>query len=612
MQDVIKLLPDSIANQIAAGEVIQRPASVVKELIENAIDAGSTSIKLIIKEAGKTLVQVIDDGKGMSVTDARMAFERHATSKISTANDLFSIKTMGFRGEALASIAAIAHVEMITRPQSEDIGTRILIEGTTVQKQESVQASPGTSISVKNLFFNVPARRKFLKSDPVEFRHIMDEFHRIALAHPDIAFSFFHNGNEVYHLPKSSLKQRIISILGKQLTDKLIPVDEETELVTFSGFIVKSEAAKKTQGDQYIFVNKRFIKSNYLNHAIRSAYEELIQKDQFPGYVLFLDIDPSKIDINVHPTKTEIKFEDERLIYNYLKVTLRHALGQFSVAGVLDFDHDPNLSQMSGVTHQMQSARQDLFSGQVWQQQARSQEKEQIKAWQEIYSGMRTQSDSPPQSEIAGIIESEAFRMSPEEQSGSVTGGSKPREPFQLHQHYILFQVKSGLMLVDQQAAHERILYEFFLHQLESGAHITQKELFPRVVELVPAKADLLKSILDEVNALGFEMSEFGQSSFVIHGTPSGLDKHISVEKLVEELIDCYGRNIEFQLGIKENLARSMAVSACVRKGQTLEKEEMQMLTDRLFGCEMPHISPSGHKCFVILEMGDIIKKFST
>ena len=612
MQDVIKLLPDSIANQIAAGEVIQRPASVVKELVENAIDAGSTSIKLIVKDAGKTLIQVIDDGKGMSETDARMSFERHATSKIATANDLFSIKTMGFRGEALASIAAIAHVEMITRQHHSDIGTRILIEGTTVLKQESVQASPGTSIAVKNLFFNVPARRKFLKSDPVEFRHIMDEFHRVALAHPDIFFSLFHNGNEIYHLPVSGLKQRIINILGKNLADKLLQVNEETELVSFSGYAVKSEAAKKTQGDQFIFVNKRFIKSNYLNHAIRSAYEELIQKDQFPGYVLFLDIDPSKIDINVHPTKTEIKFEDERLIYNYLKVTLRHSLGQFNVAGVLDFEHDPNLAQISGLTHRMQSAGKDLFSGPTWQQQARTHEKEQIKAWQDMYADLNEKDVRHAPSDMAGVIEHEAFRMSPEEQAGNVHSGVKPGAPFQLHLNYIVHQVKSGLMLIDQQAAHERILYEHFMDQLESGRHSTQKELFPRVVELDPSKSEVLKSILQEVNALGFEMSEFGHSSFVIHGTPAGLDKNIQIEKLVEEMTDCYSRNIEFQLGIRENLARSMAASASVKKGNTLEKEEMQMITDKLFGCKMPQVSPSGHKCFIIIESTEINKKFNS
>jgi DNA mismatch repair protein MutL len=329
--------------------------------------------------------------------------------------------------------------------------------------------------------------------------------------------------------------------------------------------------------------------------------------------VLFLDIDPSKIDINVHPTKTEIKFEDERLIYNYLKVTLRHSLGQFNVAGVLDFEHDPNLAQISGVTHTMHSSGKDLFSGHTWQQQARSHEKEQIKAWQDMYADLNEKDIRPAApSDMAGVIEREAFRMGPEEQSGNIHSGVKPGTPFQFQLNYIVHQVKSGLMLIDQQAAHERILYEHFLDQLESGRHSTQKELFPRVVELDPAKSELLKSILQEVNALGFEMSEFGHSSFVIHGTPSGLDKRIPIEKLVEEMTDCYGRNIEFQLGIKENLARSMSASASVKKGRILEKEEMEMITDKLFGCKMPQVSPSGHKCFIIIESAEIIKKFNS
>lgn len=606
MQDVIKLLPDSIANQIAAGEVIQRPASVVKELVENAIDAGSTSIRIIIKDAGKTLIQVIDDGKGMTPTDARMAFERHATSKIRSAEDLFAIKTMGFRGEALASIAAIAQVEMLSRPHDSDIATRILIEGTAVQKQESAQSAPGTSIAVKNLFFNVPARRKFLKSDPVEFRHILDEFHRVALAHPEIAFHLFHNGNEIFHLPKSNLKQRIVNILGRQYTDKLLPVEEETELCVVSGFTFKVEASKKTPGDQYFFVNKRFIKSNYLNHAVRMAYDELIQKEQYPGYVIFLDMDPAQIDINVHPTKTEIKFEDERLIYNIVKVTVKHALGQFSVAGMLDFTLDSNLGQQKVYADAIPSAGKDLFSQQMWQQASRQQEKAQIQHWEQLYSSLQSQKASGPH-----VIESEVFRMDDEEGLLTTQKQQSGKEPFQLHQSYIIYQVKSGLMIMDQQAAHQRILYEQFVEKLETGEHATQKELFPRVIEMNAAKAEMLKSIIEEVNALGFEISDFGNNAFVIHGTPAGLHSSVSLDSMMDNLIDCYHRNIEFQLGIKENLARSMAESASIKKGQVLSTEEMQMLADQLFACKMPHVSPGGNKCFIVMEMAEIIKKFN-
>ncbi|MBK9255330.1 MAG: DNA mismatch repair endonuclease MutL [Saprospiraceae bacterium] len=610
MSDIIKLLPDSIANQIAAGEVIQRPASVVKELLENALDADSTSIKLIIKDAGKTLVQVIDDGKGMSETDARMSFERHATSKIRSANDLFSIRTMGFRGEALASIAAIAQVELITRQHHEDIANRILIEGSLVSKQELIQSAPGTTISVRNLFFNVPARRKFLKSDPVELRHIMDEFHRVALANPEISFSFYHNGNEVYHLPKSGLKQRIISILGKNLTDKLLPVSEETEIVNFSGFAGKAESVKKTQGDQYIFVNKRFIRSNYLNHAIRSAYEEMIQKDQFPAYVLFLEIDPAAIDINVHPTKTEIKFEDERMIYNYLRVTLKHALGQYSVATMLDFGVDHNFGHRSDKASNFQPQVPKYKDvEQDWRDSAQKFEKENILAWQEMYKGLQT---SPIENEPVSdsrIIESEAFRIGLDEQYGPVRSASK--EPIQLHNCFIMHQVKAGVMIIDQQSAHERILYEQYMSQFSTGEHFTQKELFPRTIELDGAKTDLVKSILDEINALGFEMSEFGRNTFIIHGTPAGLDTNISIEALLEKLIDCYAQNLEFELGIQENLARSMAVSASVKRGRPLSKEEMLNLVDKLFACEVPYKSPSGNRCFIIIETDELNKRFN-
>ena len=341
MADVIQLLPDSIANQIAAGEVIQRPASVVKELMENAIDAGSTSVKLVVKDAGKTLIQVIDNGSGMSETDARMCFERHATSKIRKANDLFSLVTKGFRGEAMASIAAIAQVEMRTRLEGQDLGTKIIIEGSEVKKQEACQSPQGSTISVKNLFYNVPARRKFLKSNPVEMRYIMDEFQRLAIAHSDIFFSLHHNNVELFHLPPGSLRQRVVGVLGTNTNKKLVPLKEDTEILNLSGFVGKPEFAKKTRGEQLFFVNNRFIKSSYLNHAVMTAYEELLPKDTFPLYVIFIEIDPTRIDINVHPTKQEIKFDDERLVYNYLKVAVRHSLGQYSIMPTLDFEQLP-------------------------------------------------------------------------------------------------------------------------------------------------------------------------------------------------------------------------------------------------------------------------------
>lgn len=612
MPDIIQLLPDSIANQIAAGEVIQRPASVIKELLENAIDAGSTNIKLIIKDAGKTSIQVIDDGKGMSETDARMAFERHATSKIRSANDLFCIKTMGFRGEALASIAAISHVEMVTRQSQEEVANRIVIEGSVLSKQEKVQAMPGTSITVKNLFYNVPARRKFLKSDPVELKHIMDEFQRVTLANPDLFFSFHHNGNEVYHLPKGNLKQRIVGVFGKQIIDKLIPVNEETEVAIFSGFIGKPDAARKTQGDQFIFVNKRFIKSNYLNHAIRAAYEDLITKDVFPAYFLFLEIDPANIDINVHPTKTEIKFEDERLIYNYLRVTLKHSLGQYSLSPMLDFNVDHNFAykfSAEPISQQKPSVRPD--KAYPLENEARFRPgQESAKGWQEIYQSLQ----ADPITDVntghhVRTIESEAFKMTTEEEHGIHT--SEMKEPYQIHASYIIHQVKSGLMLIDQQAAHERILYEQYLETIQNGEYFSQKELFPRTLELDASRSEVLRNIIHHVNALGFEMEDFGHNTFIIHGTPSGLDGSVSVENLIEKLIHQYIQNLEFELGIEENLARSMALSAGIKKGRRLEKEEMKAIVDQLFACKLPYKSPSGKNCFIIMEHDELIKRFN-
>lgn len=609
MPDIIKLLPDSIANQIAAGEVIQRPASVVKELLENSIDAGATAIRLIVKDAGKTSLQVIDDGAGMSETDARMAFERHATSKIRSANDLFCIKTMGFRGEALASIAAIAQVELTTRTPSEEVGTRLMIEGSEVKKTEKNQAMPGTSITVKNLFYNVPARRKFLKSDPVEFKHILDEFHRVALANPDVFFSLHHNGSEVYHLPKANLMQRITGIMGKQYSEKLIPVSEDTDVAVFSGFIGKPDTSKKSQGEQYLFVNKRFIRSNYLNHAVRSAYEDLISKDVYPSYFIFFDVDPANIDINIHPTKTEIKFEDERLIYNYLRVALKHSLGQYSLMPMLDFSVDHNFN----TRYSAPSTRSDMpevrFDTQTPQSQTRPS-KVSAKGWEEIYSGLQQplskSRDHHP--EEVQTLQSEAFQLSLDEALG--VSSSTGKESYQLHNAYIIHQVKSGMMVIDQQAAHERILYEQYLETITSGEYRSQKELFPRTVELEPSKTEVLKNILSGVNALGFDIEHFGHNTFVINGTPPSLDSSVPVEQVIDGLVSQFVMHLEFELGTEDNLARSMAISSGIKRGKKLEKAEMSTLIDLLFACRMPEKSPTGRKCFIIFELEDIAWRF--
>ena len=605
MADIIQLLPDSIANQIAAGEVIQRPASVVKELIENALDASAKEIKLIIKEAGKTLIQVLDNGKGMTATDARMSFERHATSKIREANDLFSISSMGFRGEALASIAAIAKVEMLTKPKDDELGTRIIIEGSKVKKQEPTETNVGTSFSVKNLFYNVPARRKFLKSDPVELRHITDQFNRLALANPDIFFTMYHNGNEVYHLPPGNLRQRIVGIFGKNTNDKLVPVSEDTDILKLSGYISKPEAAKKKKGDQYIFVNKRFIKSNYLNHAIRVAYDELIPKDNYAFYVIFLELSPSMIDINVHPTKTEIKFEEERLIYNFIKVSVKHALGAYTVTPTLDFGMDSNFS--SRMTHDMRSdgvereQSGDISSGPKLTQQQR----DNINSWEDLYQDLQANTNQ------SQAITLESDLMNQGDDQPVIIASKSRKDPYQIHNTYIVNQIKSGFLLIDQQAAHERILYEGYIEQLNQHVGMTQKQLFPISVDLTPADATLLHNILHKVNAIGFEIEHFGKNSFIIHGLPVGIDNQ-SPEKLLETLLQQYHSNLELQLGIDRNLARSMANAACIKRGKLLQADEMHELVDQLFACTVPYKSPNGRKCFITMELDDLLKRFTT
>ena len=609
MPDIIQLLPDNIANQIAAGEVIQRPSSVVKELIENAIDASSTEIKLIIKGAGKILIQVIDNGKGMSDTDARMSFERHATSKIKKASDLYSISTKGFRGEALASIAAIAHVELVTKTQEEDIGRRLLVSGSKVTKQEPCQAQSGTMFSVKNLFFNVPARRKFLKSDPVELKHIIEEFKRVALAHPDIFFAMYHNDQEVYHLPVSNHRQRIVAILGKPVNDKLVPITEDTEIVKISGFVGKPDAAKKTKGDQFIFVNDRFIKSNYLNHAIRSAYEDLVVKEAYPLYVLYINVDPAKIDINVHPTKTEIKFEEERLIYNYIKVAIKHALGHYNVSPTLDFGINTNFGNPidNSKSYGKINDEYNLKGNTSFGAGKSNFERSNLKAWEQIYDGLQNEPEGQPDDEQQSFTIPSKISI---DEGKEITKIEEGKTPYQIHNTYILSHIKSGFLLIDQQAAHERILYEQNLASMSSHQKLTQKELFPRTIELDNAKATIMQNILSKVNALGFEIEEFGNKTFLIHGIPAGLTGSHDATSLMEKLIDQYASNMELQLGIEENLARSLAVSAAIKRGKYMDITEMKLLIDQLFACEIPYKSPTGRRCIVTMDLDTILKQF--
>ena len=620
MADVIQLLPDSIANQIAAGEVIQRPASVVKELIENAVDAGSTSIKLVVKDAGKTLIQVIDNGCGMSETDARMCFERHATSKIKETNDLFAINTKGFRGEAMASIAAIAQVELRTRQHNQDLGSKIVIEGSSVKKQEPCQAPAGSMISVKNLFYNVPARRKFLKSNAVEMRYIMDEFQRIAIAHSDIFFSLHHNNVELFHLPSGTLRQRLVGVLGSTSNKKLVPLSEDTDVVRLKGFIGKPEFAKKTRGDQFFFVNNRFIKSSYLNHAVMNAYEELLPKDNYPLYVIFIDIDPARIDINVHPTKQEIKFDDERLIYNYLKVATRHALGQYSIAPTLDFDQLTAFSNLSAPQKNASQEKSNKNSNSSSSKQSSNslfgesdpREKSNKANWQKLYEGLNEfdlegEEGNPAALTIKSKWEDDNEQTSLETEDKSF--GQGKNQPYQIHSTYIVSHIKSGYLLINQQTAHERVLYEQFLKKIQNQAPVIQQVLFPKTIRFSNADADFLKNMLPAINLLGFDVQEFGNDTFVVHGVPADI-KNVDELEIIENLLEQYKSNVDLELDVRESLAKALAKSAAIKKGKELTSLEMQKLIDELFACEIPYKGPNGKKCFITYELDELKKQF--
>lgn len=599
MPDIIQLLPDNLANQIAAGEVIQRPASAVKELLENAIDAGATEIKLIVTDAGKALVQVIDNGKGMSMTDARMAFERHATSKIRAIEDLFHIRTMGFRGEALASIAAVAQVEMKTRQEHEQLGTYLEIENSKVTKQEPCAAPTGTSISMKNLFFNVPARRNFLKSNAAEMRHIVDEFIRVAMAFPKIIFSLTANGQQVYYLESGSLKQRILQLLGNQYNTKLVHVAEQTDYMNIQGFVGKPDTARKTRGEQYFFVNNRFIRSAYLNHAVNSAFEGLIAKDSFPTYVLFIELDPTQLDINVHPTKQEIKFEDEKIVYAFVQAAVKHALAQFSVAPSLDFSLNADIQQLDAVskpfteTVQSQASSSDLYQTFTQKNQAHKIAPSSNKGLGH-WSSMLDQFKQPEEQWQQGSTEDLLYGK-PKKQSIAL----KQDAPLlQLHNTYIIASAMNGFLLVHQQLAHERVLYERYgaAHQQKMP---TQKTLFPVTLELSTPDAVLLEDLLQEVNSLGYDIEYFGKDSFIIHGTPAdilaGNEKH-SIELLLEQYKH-FSSDVKFSK--REQLIRCMARQQAIKAGQSLSQQEMLQLIADLLQCQTPNITPSGSPTYL-------------
>jgi len=604
MSDIIHLLPDAIANQIAAGEVIQRPASAVKELVENSIDAGSAAITLIVKDAGKTLLQVVDNGCGMSETDARMSFERHATSKISSVDDLFAIRTKGFRGEALASVAAVAQVELKTRRQEDEIGTEILIEGTEVKSQEPCSTPPGTSISVKNLFYNVPARRNFLRSNHVEMRHILEEFQRIALAHPDIFFSVFNNDIEVFHLKPGNLRQRITSIFGANYNERIVPVNETSGVVKITGFVGKPDFAKKTRGEQYFFVNNRFIRNNYLNHAVFANYDELLPENSYPFFVLFIDIAPASIDINVHPTKQEIKFEDEKLVYGFVRAAVRHALAKYSVTPTLDFDQEDSFNQLQQQRFQQQQERRFLPSAPVESAPQKDfyqkNEKTSTAGWEQLYEAALK-----PDEEVTVLS-----RLSLSETEEEEILQKAQTQPIQIHNRFILSQIKSGFIVIDQQAAHERILFEKYLRSLNQHVQGSQKQLFPKTVNFSPDDAVLLRQLLPEINALGFDVQEFGNEAFVVHGLPSDIEEG-DEQEMLERLLENFKNNLDLlKFDRRQGLARSLAQQASIKAGKQLSVKEMQTLIDELFACEQPYSAPNKRNTFLTFDFDELEKLF--
>ncbi|MEN2283323.1 DNA mismatch repair endonuclease MutL [Algoriphagus sp. SE2] len=608
MSDIIQLLPDAIANQIAAGEVVQRPASALKELLENSVDSGATQIQVIVKEAGKQLIQVIDNGKGMSGTDARMSFERHATSKIRTSNDLFSIRTFGFRGEALASIAAVAQVELKTKQADSDLGTLIHIEGSEIKKQEPIAAQNGTSVSMKNLFFNVPARRNFLKSNPVEMRHLVDEFQRVALSYPEISFSLFQQDLEVFNLNPGKLSQRIVGLFGKNYQGQLIPCEELTPHINVKGYIGKPENAKKTRGEQFFFVNNRYIKSSYLNHAVSNAFEGLIQSDQHPFYVLFLEIDPSHIDINVHPTKTEIKFDDERTVYAVVRSAVKQALGAHHVVPSLDFSFDVNFTE----NWTKDSTKKDQVDREYSYKSYNTPEfkKSNALGWEKLFEGndpQRKSFDQPRQENTEVItFQSRASQVESREFLTTNTEEEVTGTTFQVELNYIVAQMSTGMLIVDQQIAHERILYERYVKQLNAAQGPSQQCLFPPTVQLSPSDFALVMDILPELHSLGFMVAEFGKDTVIIQGVPADIQPK-SEKELFEGLLEQY-KNFKNELSLdnRENLARSLARKSAIKRGQKLNSQEMETLVGQLFACKNPNYGLSGNKTFIKLDLSNI------
>ncbi|MDC0652328.1 DNA mismatch repair endonuclease MutL [Flavobacteriaceae bacterium] len=601
MSDIIQLLPDHVANQIAAGEVVQRPASVVKELLENSIDASSSSIQLIIRDAGKTLIQVIDNGKGMSTMDAKLSFERHATSKIRVAEDLFKLHTKGFRGEAMASIAAISHVEMKTKQNSQEIGTHIKIEGSKVTYQEMTATPVGTNIAVKNLFYNIPARRNFLKSDTIETRHIIDEFQRVSLTHPEIAFSLYHNDNEVYLLKASNLRKRIVAIFGAKMNEKLVPVSEDTEMISIEGFITKPIFSKKKRGEQFFFVNNRYVKSPYLNHAIVAAFEGLLEHGSHPSYFLYLTVPSKSIDINIHPTKTEVKFDDEKAVYAILRATVKHSLGQYNVAPILDFNRDATLDTPYNFTKQESKPSSpkitidpsfNPFSNEDTNQNKSSyQHVKESSNWESLYI-------------TTDEVELQEKLFNEEQTYPS-------NKTIQIQRKYLLSSIKSGVVLIHQSLAHQRVLYEEFLNSSSQEEVHSQQLLFPITISFSSTEIEMIYTLKSELENVGFCFDEFTKESITIKGTPMSISES-KISKILEELLENINVDVpDINFKPLEVMASTFAKSIAIKTGRVLSQKEQENLVNSLFSCKEPSISPSGKAIFKTLTLQEIDHLFA-
>jgi DNA mismatch repair protein MutL len=603
MSDIIQLLPDHVANQIAAGEVVQRPASVVKELLENAIDAGATSIKLLIRDAGKTLIQVIDDGKGMSPTDARLSFERHATSKIKDAQDLFNINTKGFRGEALASIAAVAHVELKTKQENEQLGTHIKIEGSKITDQDVISTSKGSSLSVKNLFFNIPARRNFLKSDTIETRHIIDEFQRVALTHPEIAFLLHHNGNEVYNLKESNLRKRIVAVFGTKMNEKLVPIDEKTDLIAIEGFVAKPEFSKRKRGEQFFFVNDRFIKSSYLNHAVVNAFDDLLEKGSHPSYFLYLKVPTSSIDINIHPTKTEIKFENEKDIYAILRATVKHSLGQYNVAPLLDFNRDSTLDTPYKFNSKSATSTPKIavdpnfnpFKAELEGYQPKEVSfQKQSQNWESIYTPVET---------LESTNQEQLFNQEETTEIGKT---------FQIQKKYLLSSIKSGMVLINQNLAHQRVLYEDFLESITVNEAMSQQLLFPVHISFSKSDIEMIESMKVDLENTGFMFDSISDEAVVIKGIPTSITES-KIALLLEQLLEDMKIEVpESSFSHFDVMAKSFAKSLAIKTGTKLSNKEQENLVNNLFSCKEPSAAPSGKATFKTLTIKEIDAIFNS